>query len=145
MYKPNQSSLYLTAKKLKRSPKKFLQSGDFQPVMISCLTDKCTWNPVNSTWNSIFKPEAIWKAVLLTDNMSQSDSDVFCSLSPFDLFGYVCHLQSSPFAIFDSREVKNLIYFSPQCHSLALPLLSLLFLMLLSLFLSFSEAFSLSQ
>lgn len=52
----------------------------------------------------------------------ESVSDIFCSLSVlFDLFGCVCLLQSSPFAIFDSCEVKNLIYFSLQCHALSSP------------------------
>lgn len=47
---------------------------------------------------------------------------VFCLCliysDPFVFFNPV------PFAIFDSREVKNLIYFPPQCHALSLPSVS---------------------
>lgn len=88
--------------------------------MMFAQTDKWIWKPVNSTWNSISKLQGIWKPMmLLTDPLSQSD--IFLSLSvAFDLFGCVCPPQSSLLAIFASSEVKNLIYFFPQCHGLFL-------------------------
>lgn len=71
--------------------------------------------------------------------MSQSDSGIFYSLSPFDLFGCVCLLQSGPSARFGSCEVKNLIYFPPQCRALSL---LVFFFLQLPLSLSLSGLFS---
>lgn len=77
------------ARKLKQSPKKIIQSGDIQPIMISSHTDKYIWKPVNSTWNSTVKPEAIWEVMMsLTEPVSQTQTSfVLClRLIYFDVF-----------------------------------------------------------
>lgn len=92
---------------------------------------------MNSTWNSIFKPEAIWKAMmLLTEPVSHSD--IFWFLPLFDLFRCVCLIQSSPFAIFDSSEVKNVIYLFPLSYSLLFLMFSFPLLRFLSGHFSFT-------